>query len=191
MARKKKSRRPAPKSNPARKRARKEAAEAREKAKGAGRPIEYHKSYAEDVRRLCLLGATDEELAAFIGITVETLHDWKRKHPEFSEAIKNGKERADAQVAERLFQRAMGYEHAAVKIFADAKTGAVEKVSYIERYAPDTAACIFWLKNRQKENWRDKQELEHGGTPGKPIESKVTMSPDEAYLAMLNGTPKK
>src|SRR3546814_4832909 len=27
----------------------------------------------------------------------------------------------------------------------------VEQVPYIERYPPDTTACIFWLKNRSEE----------------------------------------
>ena len=27
-----------------------------------------------------------------------------------------------------------------------------------EEVAPDTTACIFWLKNRQREHWRDKTE---------------------------------
>ncbi|MDR8011858.1 terminase, partial [Escherichia coli] len=30
-------------------------------------------------------------------------------------------------------------------------------------YPPDTTAAIFWLKNRQKDKWRDKQEVEHTG----------------------------
>lgn len=28
---------------------------------------------------------------------------------------------------------------------------------------PDTTALIFWLKNRQPKNWRDKQQIEHSG----------------------------
>jgi hypothetical protein len=29
--------------------------------------------------------------------------------------------------------------------------------------APDTTACIFWLKNRKPKEWRDKSELEVPG----------------------------
>ena len=36
-------------------------------------------------------------------------------------------------------------------------------VPYTEHYPPDTTACIFWLKNRQKAAWRDRQEVEHSG----------------------------
>ena len=34
-------------------------------------------------------------------------------------------------------------------------------LAYIERYAPDTTACIFWLKNRRPDLWRDVQGREH------------------------------
>ena len=33
-------------------------------------------------------------------------------------------------------------------------------VPTIKHYPPDTTAAIFWLKNRQKDNWRDKQEVD-------------------------------
>jgi hypothetical protein len=32
---------------------------------------------------------------------------------------------------------------------------------YIEHVPPDVTACIFWLKNRDPEHWRDSQQLEH------------------------------
>ncbi len=56
----------------------------------------------------------------------------------------------------------MGYSHEAVKIFCD-KDGNITEAPYTERYPPDTAACIFWLKNRQPDKWKDKQDLEHSG----------------------------
>ncbi len=39
----------------------------------------------------------------------------------------------------------------------------VEQVPYVEHYAPDTTAAIFWLKNRQPAQWRDKIEAELSG----------------------------
>jgi hypothetical protein len=35
---------------------------------------------------------------------------------------------------------------------------------YIEHYAPDVTAQIFWLKNRRPDRWREKQEIEHSGS---------------------------
>jgi hypothetical protein len=32
---------------------------------------------------------------------------------------------------------------------------------YIEHIPPDVTACIFWLKNRDPQHWRDSQQHEH------------------------------
>lgn len=123
-----------------------------------GRPTKYDPAICETVKKLCLLGATDKEMADILGVCEQTFNSWKGQHPEFLEALKEGKGVADANVAHRLYQRAMGYSHPAVKIVADAKSGAEVQVPYIEHYPPDTTACIFWLKNRQKDKWRDRTE---------------------------------
>ncbi|MGH1360993.1 MAG: helix-turn-helix domain-containing protein [Burkholderiaceae bacterium] len=127
----------------------------------AGQPTKYKPEYVAQSKRLCLLGATDEQLADFFEVHVDTIYEWKKVHPEFSEALKEGKFAADAKVAESLYKRATGYEHRAVKIVADAKTKEDHTVEYTERFAPDTTAAIFWLKNRQSALWRDKQSIEH------------------------------
>jgi hypothetical protein len=123
-----------------------------------GRPTKFKDEMNEQAFKLCLLGAKDAQLANFFGINEDTLNEWKKTKPGFSESLKAGKDEADAAVAASLYHKALGYEHQAVKIVADAKTGAEHIVEYIERYAPDTTAAIFWLKNRQKEQWRDKTE---------------------------------
>ena len=76
-----------------------------------GRPTKYEERFAEQARKLCLLGATDEELASFFEVNPDTIHEWKKVHAEFSESIKKGKVEADSNVADRLYQRAMGFEH--------------------------------------------------------------------------------
>lgn len=130
----------------------------------SGRPTDYRPEYDEQVRKLCLLGHTDKELADYFEISEATLNTWKIKHPSFLESLRDGKDRADFNVSEKLYNRAMGYSHEAVKIVADAKTGAQHIVPYIEHYPPDTTACIFWLKNRQSAKWRDRQEVEHSAS---------------------------
>lgn len=126
-----------------------------------GRPSSYRPEYAEQARKLCLLGATDADLARFFGVADATVDNWKQAHPDFLGSLKAGKEEADAKVAHSLYRRAIGYSHRAVKIFADPKTGAELQVPYLERYPPDTTAQIFWLKNRRPGEWRDKQQHEH------------------------------
>lgn len=122
-----------------------------------GRPTKYQSEFAEQAFKLCLLGATDKDLSNFFGVCERTINGWKDEHPEFLQSLKGGKEQADAEVANRLYRRALGYTHDAVKIFNE--DGKPLIVPYTEQYAPDTVACIFWLKNRQPHKWRDKVEV--------------------------------
>jgi hypothetical protein len=132
---------------------------------GGGRPTSYKPEYAEWAVKLCRLGATDEDLARSFDVSETTINAWKLKHVEFYEALKQGKDLADAEVADKLFKRATGYSHDAVKIVANATTKDEHVVHYTEHYPPDTTACIFWLKNRQSAKWRDKieQDVKHSG----------------------------
>lgn len=132
-----------------------------------GRPSLYKAEYVRIARGVAMLGATDRELADVLGVGLSTIEDWKRDKPEFCNALKKGKAQADAVVASRLYARATGYSHKAVKIGIDAKTGAEHQVEYTERYPPDTTACIFWLKNRRPAEWRDRHELT--GKDGQPL----------------------
>ncbi len=67
-----------------------------------GRPTVYRGEYVEQARKLCLLGATNEDLAGFFEVVVSTIDKWIAEKPEFSGAIKEGREIADARVGERL-----------------------------------------------------------------------------------------
>lgn len=123
----------------------------------------YIDEFAKQAEKLASLGATDMEMADFFEVDVRTIYRWKHDHEEFCQALNVGKTKADQRVVNSLYQRAVGYEQEAVKIFMPA--GAQEPVyaPYREKVAPDTTAAIFWLKNRQPEQWRDKQDVEHSG----------------------------
>lgn len=124
----------------------------------AGRPSKYKDEYAEQAYKLCLLGATDKELADFFDTSEQTINAWKKQQPGFLESLKRGKENADAVVASKLFHRAIGYEHEDTQ-FATFQGEITDSQTYIKHYAPDTTAAIFWLKNRQPEKWRDKTDV--------------------------------
>jgi len=123
-----------------------------------GRPSKFKKEFIKQAEMLCRLGATDKELAEFFEVNLDTIYEWKNTQADFSDALKNGKSEADDLVEKSLFQRANGYSHQAVKIFNH--EGQALEVPYTEHYPPDTTACIFWLKNRRREQWRDRQEHE-------------------------------
>lgn len=129
----------------------------------AGRPSKYDPTFVVQAQKLTEFGATDIEVADFFEIDVRTLYRWKNTNEEFCQALNAGKEKADERVVNSLFQRAVGYEQEAVKIFMPAGAAAPVYAPYREKVAPDTTAAIFWLKNRQPEKWRDKQEVEHSG----------------------------
>ncbi|EBI4320608.1 terminase [Salmonella enterica] len=140
---------------------------ATEKNKG-GRPSAYREEFAEQARKLCLLGATDKELAEFFEVSEATINNWKLVHYEFLESIKRGKQIADGEVADRLYQRAMGF--IAPDIDIRVIENKIVETPLEKYYPPDTAAAIFWLKNRQKDKWRDKQDHEHSGPNGGAIQ---------------------
>ena len=121
------------------------------------RPTDYRQEYAEQARKLCLLGFTDKQLADFFDVNESTITRWKQKYPEFRTSIKSGKVVADAQVVESLFKRAMGMEVTEVEVRGNDENK-IKRV--IKKYIPpDTTAQIFWLKNRQPELWREKSTV--------------------------------
>src|SRR6266568_6493174 len=123
---------------------------------GTGRPTLYRPELCEMARRLAMLGPTDAEIADALNIAVITLSRWKQNYSEFRQAIARGGAQADAKVADRLYVRAFGYEHRAVKIFHHPDTGPVQ-VPYVEHYPPDTKAALAWLSRRQPEKWRERR----------------------------------
>ena len=139
--------------------------------KPSGRPTDYKTSYNLQAEKLCLLGATDKDLADFFEVCEDTINEWKKQYPKFSESLKKGKETADTKVAESLYKRACGYSCKATK-FATFEGSISDSLEYIEHYPPDTPAAIFWLKNRQPKKWRDGKNLEVTGKDGQPIETK-------------------
>lgn len=122
-----------------------------------GRPSKYKPEFAEQARKLCMLGATDKEIAEFFEVNVATINRWKAEFPEFCASLKTGKEAADERVERSLYHRATGYKHEAVKFFQAG--GLILREEYVEHYPPDTTAAIFWLKNRRPDLWRDAKDV--------------------------------
>lgn len=147
-----------------------------------GRPTKYDSKYCEQAKKLCLLGATDIEIADFFGVNERTLNNWKKSHLEFLQSLKSGKMIADAEVASKLYHRAVGYEHPEVDI--KMYEGKIIKTKLVKHYPPDTAANIFWLKNRQPEKWRDKHNHELTGKDGKDLIPARILSKEEAKELM-------
>lgn len=149
-----------------------------------GRPSQYPAVKKRLVYNLYLMGLTDEEVAACLDISRETLISWKKKYPEFLNTIKQAKAEPDAKVVRALYQRALGSKIHATKFF-QTKDGDVLAVKHIEHYPPDTAAMIFWLKNRHPKLFRDKPEQEDDGAH-KPMEINVNVITSQEKLNKLD-----
>lgn len=116
-------------------------------------------------RALAREGHTDEEIAVRLEppVGVATLGRWKTEHPEFREALNDGKALVDARVEDSLLQRAVGFMVTDTRLEAKAdeygrpqKGGKVIKTT--RHLPPDVTACIYWLKNRKPGQWRDRQD---------------------------------
>ena len=142
----------------------------------AGRPTDYKPEYAEQAAKLCELGATDQELAEFFKVETRTIYRWKHSHVEFCQAVMCGKDAADERVVRALYNRAVGYTFESEKVFQH--QGEIIRAPTLEHVAPDPSAAMNWLKNRQPDKWRDKQDVEHSGNVSVAFETVYEHKPD-------------
>ena len=59
-------------------------------------------------------------------------------------------------VVRALFERARGFSHEVTR--TTLYQGEERKITNTVSYPPDTQACMFWLRNRQRQYWRAKAE---------------------------------
>lgn len=154
--------------------------------RGRGRPTKYSPKYVEQAEKLCKLGATDTDLADFFEVTPRTIERWKCEHAEFCQSLKDAKEVADARVERSLYQRAVGYQAEAVKIFMPANAAEPVYAEYRENVQPDVTAAIFWLKNRKPDAWKDKKD----------VANNIAVSPESvpalaAFISAAIGEPEE
>ena len=123
---------------------------------GPGRPTLYKPEHAARALELCARGATNPDLAGRFGVARSTIGQWIATHPEFADAVQQGRDVADAIAVESLFTRVTGYNHQAEKVFL--YRGKPRTVAYTAHVPPETRACMFWLRSRRPEDWRAKAE---------------------------------
>ena len=109
-----------------------------------GRPSKYETHVLprlDEIADWCRNGATEEEMAARLGISRYSFIEYKKQFSDFSDILKKTKDFVDGQVENALLQSAL---------------------------AGNTTAQIFWLKNRRPDKWRDKMEVKTE-TADKPV----------------------
>jgi hypothetical protein len=78
------------------------------------------------------MGAKHSEIAKLFGVKGNAFRAWQRQMPELRAPFEKGKARQDERVIDALYSAALG---------------------------GNVLACIFWLKNRQPDKWRDRREF--------------------------------
>jgi len=103
-----------------------------------GRPTKYKEGFPEQVINLFKIGASKAEICLKLDIGFDAFQDYQEKYPEFSEAVKKG-----LRISQGWWEM-KGRE---------ATMGGVEGFN--------ATSFIFNMKNRFKEDWRDKQEVDN------------------------------
>ncbi|MGH1376679.1 MAG: hypothetical protein ACRBCK_10055 [Alphaproteobacteria bacterium] len=143
------------------------------KKKSRGQPTKYKTEYNEIARKLALLGKTDVEIAEILGVSEKTLNNWKKNHAEFFQSLRAGKDISDGEVANSLYERAIGYVHDDLHITTH--LGKVKKTKVKKHYPPDTQAGMFWLCNRQRDKWSKAPSVEDDPGLATPVQINVNV----------------
>ena len=143
-----------------------------------GRPTDYKSTYDELAHNYCLMGATNEQLADFLGVSSRTIGNWIANHESFAIAVHDGRALADAKVARSLYGRALGYDRTLKR--TTERGGETTTVTSELHYPAHAQCCIFWLRNRRRETWREPAVADRG--PNLAAEMAALQAAGEAAL---------
>jgi hypothetical protein len=116
-----------------------------------GRPSKYEERFCQMLTEHMASGLSYLSFAAIIDVHEDTLYEWEKVHPNFSEAKKKGFSR------NRLFWEKLGVDYIT---HTDSKIGdSSPKLN--------SSVYIFNMKNRFPKEWREKIEL--SGDTEKPL----------------------
>lgn len=149
---------------------------------GGGRPLGLTEEKVEQARFLSGMGATIPELAQFFKVSDGTIIYWQSISEEFALALKLGRDASDERVVRSMYAKALGFEKTIEEeiVGKDGETRVIKKKIYIP---PSDTAAIFWLKNRRKNEWRDRHEYEVGRV------GEFDKMTDEELEAFVQGAP--
>ena len=109
----------------------------------AGRPTKYRDEFCERVIAMGRYGASKAEMALELDIDYTTFLAWQQTHEEFSKAVKTAE------------QHSKGWWE---RLGRQATIGEVEGFN--------ATSFIFNMKNRFKEDWRDRHDVNHESENG-------------------------
>lgn len=137
-----------------------------EPKRGPGRPTSYTDEMPARVFLAVPNGATLDAIANVCDVSRPTVENWMKAHEEFLGAVNAARKICDDRVEQSLFRKATGYT--VTQQVYDKRAGNIRE---LEISVPaDTVSCIFFLKNRRPQDWRDKHDVEMTGPNGGPIQ---------------------
>ena len=150
-----------------------------------GAPTKYKEEFDHMAFVACSEGAfTDKKLGQLFSVAESTINDWKHKHPDFSEAVKRGKEYFDSTRVEKSFlKRCLGYRYnettkEPMMIETVNENGDIVSITKMavtkqvrKEIVPDARACMDWLCNRQPERWKKLKHVELSGKDAGPVKT--------------------
>ena len=105
----------------------------------AGRPTKYKPEMCKTMITLFKQGASIAEVCLELDIHHDTFYEWKERHEEFSESVKKG----------LAYSKGWWEKQGRLGVWADTSEGA-SRLNY--------TGWFMNMKNRFKEDWRDKHE---------------------------------
>ena len=112
-----------------------------------GRPSSYDPAMCDRVVECGREGMGIAEMAAEIGISRETFNVWRKDRKDFSDAVKEA-----VALSQAWWE----------------KQGRMATFGAIDGF--NATSYIFQMKNRFRDDWRDKHEMEHSGPDGGAVQ---------------------
>jgi hypothetical protein len=116
-----------------------------------GRPSKYDPDFCDDIVKVMGTGLSKTAWAGSIGVCHDTVIEWAKVHPEFSDAVKRGQAARTLKLEQDLLSGTEG---------------------------PRITSRIFALKNAAPNEWREKVETEHSGNVHTVVERRIVRSGD-------------
>ena len=125
----------------------------------------YNSKYHDDwAWSLAIRGATNQEIADAFDISRRTLTRWLDSFQSLKDAVSEGKEIADAKVERSLYMRAIGMEttddEKIVELDSSGNPKPIKVKTNKKQLPPDTMAIMYWLNNRKRGQWSQRQEVQ-------------------------------
>lgn len=124
----------------------------------------------EQITNWAANGLGEQQLAQSMGIHRDTLHTWKNKFADISDAIKKGRQLAVQCIENQFFKNAYGMLEETTEIVEEDQEFDGKNWVPVKRHVrrttrkipPNTAAQIFFLKNKAgyRDNPEESQEIE-------------------------------